>query len=179
MRNDQVCEHWARQDRYEARSSNGNLYFEGGSLYSYGPHFCIARLLTAPSGDLVLLWNHTSYSVTTSGHQSRARWAWRRHGGTVAHEFTVQNPTGSAALNLDDYTRRIHECAERARRARKYTQFHIDRGRRLVAERAQFCRCFGYDCPDDVPVILETGGEDAEHFIYGGPLGEKPQEAGT
>ncbi len=63
--NAMVAHVWAQQDRPEGRSANGNFYFTGDTIYSYGGHFPIARF----SRDKSIVWlTSRGYSVSTSGH---------------------------------------------------------------------------------------------------------------
>ena len=58
------------------RSNNGNLYFEGPTIFSYGSHFAIAIFTDFRVGaKRVVLFTEGSYRVTTSGHCSDARHA--------------------------------------------------------------------------------------------------------
>lgn len=176
LTNQEVAEAWAAQDRPEARNQSGSLYFVGRTIYSYGNHFPIAAFTPSPTGNrLAVLFSHRSYSVTTSAHQRRAWSAWYRcpHRG-ACEKFRVFSPDWSPSDNLDDYTGRIKNTADRARRARSRRPWLIEQGRKLVAERRRFCEFFGLDCPADVPVILDN----AEHFINGGPI-KRPQEVGA
>lgn len=79
--NSQVAHVWASGDQRSGRSNNGNFYFEGRILYSYGSHFAVGVRLN--DGRAVL--NADSYSISTSGHQSDARSA-------VSHMETISIP---------------------------------------------------------------------------------------
>lgn len=72
--NDMVAHVWAQQRQHSGRSNNGNFYFEGRVLYSYGTHFPVG--IFAHDGTVFL--NADSYSISTSGHQ-RAAWSAVRH----------------------------------------------------------------------------------------------------
>lgn len=63
---DTVAHYWAHQTQSDARDAGGTFYFSGPTLYSYGSHFVIASIL--PDGRM--LWNDSSYSNTTTKHQS-------------------------------------------------------------------------------------------------------------
>jgi hypothetical protein len=77
--NDMVAHVWAQQTQDEGRSSNGNFYFDGDTLYSYGRHFAVARFTgRMVDGQRVVLTNSGSYSVTTSGHMNDMRRALAR-----------------------------------------------------------------------------------------------------
>jgi hypothetical protein len=70
-----MCAHvWAQQSQEDGRSANGNLFFRGATIYSYGEHFPIARFTDAHVGaERVVLFNSGTYSTTTSQHQSTVR----------------------------------------------------------------------------------------------------------
>lgn len=65
------------------RNATGSLYAEGDTLYSYGPHFPIARRVSLPSPDgprTVYLYTTWRYSVTTRGHCYAAERAMHGNG---------------------------------------------------------------------------------------------------
>lgn len=69
--NSMVAHVWAQQSQSEGRSHNGQFYFSGPYLYSYGQHY-VAGLFAADGGPVFI--NSTGYSVTTGRHLS---YAWR------------------------------------------------------------------------------------------------------
>ena len=71
--NSMVAHVWAQQRQQNGRSNNGNFYFEGRVLYSYGTHFPVGIF----ADDRTVFLNADSYSVSTSGHQADARSAVR------------------------------------------------------------------------------------------------------
>tara|TARA_Y100000593_G_scaffold52397_1_gene98431 strand:- start:2150 stop:4006 length:1857 start_codon:yes stop_codon:yes gene_type:complete len=85
---------WAQFSQDSGRSNNGNFYFEGRSLYSYGAHYVAGYL--PPAADDVdgvgpALINGDSYSVSTGRHVSYARQA-------VLNYRTFPNLTALARL---------------------------------------------------------------------------------
>lgn len=68
----EVAHKWAHRACEEGRTSHGNFYFEGPTIYSYGSHFPIARHVNGRFGRGVLFTTRT-YSVTTGGHCSIVR----------------------------------------------------------------------------------------------------------
>lgn len=66
--NSMVAHIWAQGSQAHGRSHNGNFYFDGRILYSYGSHFAVGVLMN--DGAAVL--NSDSYSVSTTGMQSDA-----------------------------------------------------------------------------------------------------------
>lgn len=85
--NDMVAHVWAQQTQESGRSNNGQFFFTGRALWSYGTHFCVGFIIPAEaaidarggnvSGGPVALLESGSYSITTSRHQSRAASAVR------------------------------------------------------------------------------------------------------
>ncbi len=71
--NDMTAHVWNAQSAERGQSSNGNFYFSGRALYSYGSHFVVGYIM--PDG--VAFLNADTYSISTSGHQSDARAATR------------------------------------------------------------------------------------------------------
>lgn len=71
--NEMTAHVWNAGSVSSGQSSNGNLFFRGATIYSYGTHFAIAHRM--PDGTVFV--NEDSYSVSTSGHQSDVRRAIR------------------------------------------------------------------------------------------------------
>lgn len=74
MTNRQLIEQWCDHlcgsaTPSNGKNSNGSLFYEWDTLYSYGYHFPIARF----QGGRCVLFNTSKYSHTTSRHQSLAR----------------------------------------------------------------------------------------------------------
>ncbi len=64
---------WAQNTQSEGRRSDGRVYFDGPTLYSYGRHFALGHIM--PDGATLL--NADSYSVSTSKHQRQTARAAR------------------------------------------------------------------------------------------------------
>jgi hypothetical protein len=76
-----VLDRWAAQidGEPETRSMDGgSIFARGDTIYSYGEHFPMARVMRDRLGrPTFVLLNADRYSVTTSGHQSAVRGALR------------------------------------------------------------------------------------------------------
>jgi hypothetical protein len=71
--NDELSHVWASQTQSTGRSSTGNFYFEGVTIFSYGRHFPIAKFVTGNKGEKAVLVNINDYGPTTSNHKSLVR----------------------------------------------------------------------------------------------------------
>lgn len=103
--NDMVAHVWAQKRQDSGRSNNGNFYFNGATLYSYGTHFCVAHHL--PDNGPTLL-NTDGYSVSTSGHKSDAARACR-------HLQTVYVPRLTALVDTLRYYRNAKDMRKAVR----------------------------------------------------------------
>lgn len=81
LSNSMVAHTWAAGTKPHGKSNNGNFYFDGRILYSYGSHFAVGVRMA--EGFAVL--NSDSYSISTSGMQSDASSA-------TSHMTTVRVP---------------------------------------------------------------------------------------
>lgn len=111
--NREVAHYWANNAQPEGRGSN--FFFRDGRLYSYGAHFCIARILPI-AGRRVAVFNPNKYSVSTSKQQGYARSAWN---GEIVW---AEKPDGTASQNRESAQREIVSAlaaAEPAPRKRK------------------------------------------------------------
>lgn len=99
MNNSMVAHLWAHEQ--EESASGSNFFFEGTSIYSYGHHFEVGRIVKNKQGKKAYLINEDYYSVTTSKHQCYVRNAIP----TWAMVFSVgDNISDTGMLDVkDDY----------------------------------------------------------------------------
>lgn len=67
--NSMLAHVWAQNSQTFGQSGNGNFYFHGPTLYSYGSHFVVGIVMA----DGFAFLNSQSYSISTSQHQGEAR----------------------------------------------------------------------------------------------------------
>lgn len=66
--NSELSHVWANQTQTHGNGSN--MFFEHGTIYSYGYHFKLAQFVNNKEGEKCVLINSSSYSNTTAKHQS-------------------------------------------------------------------------------------------------------------
>lgn len=69
----EVAHLWMHKAQAGARNKQGNFYFDGDTIYSYGGHFPIARHVESAAGKPAILFTTRGYSNTTSKHISLVR----------------------------------------------------------------------------------------------------------
>jgi len=136
MNNSQVAHCWANQTKAKGRGSN--FFFEGKSIYSYGGHFEVARLVENEKGKTISLHTTTEYSVTTQRHKSEASWACHNlHDRFYVPSFPLRRdilPERSWFKEVFAYYRNeAVESYRKAKRARVYTDMHLRDAEEAIA----------------------------------------------
>lgn len=158
---------WAHRTQDDARNKQGNLYFTGDTIYSYGSHFPIARHVANDSGRRAVLFTTATYSVTTSGHCSAVRSAIPS-GIPVFHVPEVCNCGFSGndltadghARNLGDYAERCEKHVITSARARSSSakEWNHEEAVGLRDEAFAYCVFFGLSVPN-IPEVPELDSE--------------------
>jgi hypothetical protein len=99
---------WAQNVQSFGQSGNGNFYFEGRTLYSYGSHFVVAHLI---GSDSVLMSNCT-HSISTSGHQQEAGSAASHKTIIYVNDCTELLKTGVLGDKDDSYAGQARTAAK-------------------------------------------------------------------
>jgi len=153
----QIPHLWAHRTQEEARNRQGNLYFTGDTIYSYGSHFPIAHHVANDAGERAVLFTTATYSVTTSSHCSAVRSAIPS-GMRVFHvpsvcpgrysgsELTADDHAG----NLTDYAERIEKHLVTSARARSSyaKEWNHEHAACLRDEAFAYCAFFGLPVPN-------------------------------
>lgn len=168
--NAMVAHVWAQRTNSSGRSSNGNFYFEGDTIYSYGSHFPIARFVEGEfEGKQLVLFNPESRSVSTSGHQRYVQDALRglpvkvfavphvrgTWGGDVEHERNVKH----LVETFSDYAARLAKAHVKNWQTDRNAEWDdldpagIEAARieAVLARQSaviEYCNAFGVECPN-------------------------------
>jgi hypothetical protein len=146
MNNRQVAHLWANKARDGAKGSH--FYFNGATIYSYGPHFPIARHIER-NGKSAILFTTKSYSISTSKHISYARGAIREH-ALVIHTADVTREPKSAELRKE-YESRLTDVMDNLARARTHKDIHAQSAGRIAREGNAAAEFFGWTWRLTVP----------------------------
>jgi len=147
-----VAHLWANQSQAVARNSGGSFFFEGPTIYSYGSHFPIARIVEH-NGRKVVLFTSRGYSMTTSRHIAEARSACR-HLDRVTVYDPRDTPAGSLARldgEVDELVRRVPEKRKGASQAKAIRELQA-----LLYQRNHLALTFGLAPMRLSPVDFES-----------------------
>lgn len=128
--NPMVAHVWAQQNQPRGRSNNGNMSFEGETLYSYSTP--IAQII---DGKFALISART-YSVTTSGHISLARRAASHYKTFTVHDVWPVGKPGHKR-NHDIMLRDYRAAIETAARRNAIRGWDLERSADDIAEYSQ------------------------------------------
>lgn len=110
----QIAHLWANQVQNNARNSgNGNFYFQGKTIYSYGSHFPIAKHVER-NGQFATLFTERTYSNTTAKHLNVVSQAASHLNVIYCH-----NPENSHSQNFEFWLRESESIAKSLLTARK------------------------------------------------------------
>lgn len=141
MNNSMVAHLWAHEQEESALGSN--FFFEGTSIYSYGHHFEVGRIVKNKQGKKAYLINEDYYSVTTSKHQCYVRNAIP----TWAMVFSVGD-------NISD-TGNMRFVASKLESIKK----SIEKYKRAKTE------AYGEITSEEVPIWTSVCGEDKSKYV--------------
>ncbi len=153
MNNSQVAHVWAQQRKPSGKGSS--FYFEGPVIFSYGPHFPIARFVTDARGLQVVLFTTATYWQATSKHLSFTRNALH---GLPIRVFNVPHVNadndGRHSDNLWHYCDTFNGLLLKASRARAHAARYIDKAGELQKECFEYCKAFALAVPAELQVDI-------------------------
>lgn len=114
----EVAHIWAQQKQEEGQNAQGNIFFQGKSIYSYGLHFEMARFIKPD----VVLRTTRRYSVTTAKHLS---YVWR---ALSDNQKMFDVPTFDDHSENGHYlAKEIRETIDKLNRSRTFISGRLDR----------------------------------------------------
>lgn len=114
MNNSMVAHLWANEKQESAHGSN--FYFEGESIYSYGRHFEVGRIVRNKRGEKAYLINDIYRSSSTSKHQCCVRDAIPTGSKVFSVGYNMSN-TGNMAF-VTSGLESIKDAIEKYKKAR-------------------------------------------------------------
>jgi hypothetical protein len=179
--NSMVAHVWAQQEQDDGRSGNGNFYFVGPTIFSYGSHFAIARFTKDAHGNRCVLFTTGSYSVSTARHIRYTRGALSGLPNLtvwdvphVRNRWNNGDPTAEThVLNAQSLAADVAEFAADMAKPNKRAFYHEDDAQMrcdAITSRAQYvfdyCQAFGIEAPNMKLMELRQAVLDAFAKFY-------------
>ena len=86
LSHDEVAHRWAQNTEGD-HAAGFNMWFEGDTIYSYGRHFPIARLVTNEQGEKAVLFTTEVYGTSTAKHCTITRRAINHLKSQMHHNY--------------------------------------------------------------------------------------------
>jgi hypothetical protein len=140
VNHDQVCHVWANQSKPNAKGFA--IFFDGPTVYSYGHHFPIATHVKNSRGQAAVIFTRDSYGVTTAKHITQVHRALHGlniptfYGKPVPGWSTPANDKAALRESFKQYVKDAKEQAIKAKRARLYGAYHVERAQELLDQGA-------------------------------------------
>lgn len=156
--NSELAHTYANQSQNSGRSSS--MFFEGSTIYSYGYHFAIARIVTNEQGDEALLFTTRGYSNTTGKHITIVRSATNQY-----KKIYCSNPKGSHDENFKAWLNSSETIAKNLINARKPEKYlsEISYNKRQAEQYSEF---FGIDIPQDLQNVFNISNKQEYLSLY-------------
>lgn len=144
-----VAHIWA--NRSKERVKGKNMFFEGDTIYSWGPHFRIAKHITNARGERAVLFTSRSYSQSTGQHKSEVR--------SAASHLTIfmvnDEHWGNHELARQEFQTRYDDAVQAARRASVYKDFNWRQAKATVVEANRYANFFDLEWRLECPATLD------------------------
>lgn len=132
-----VAHLFAHQLQNEARNSGNTLFFNRESIYSYGSHFCIAKLVDSET----LLFTERSYSNTTAKHINTIRNATNH-----IKKIYCYNPNGTYDENFNAWQNETDNNIQKLAKANK-PEIYINELKRIQDKVNIYANYFNIEIP--------------------------------
>jgi hypothetical protein len=145
----ELCHKWANQEQESGRTSNGTMFFNGSTIYSYGHHFPIAKHIVNEQGQRAVLYTERNYSNTTAKHKSHV-WMSCKNDNIIY----CANPESSHANNFNYWlnTADLH-AASKLKTARK-PEIYLNTLSIIESKAVKYAEFFGIEIPESLKAVL-------------------------
>ena len=150
---------YASQRQQHGRNSNGSFYFEGKTIYSYGGHFPIAKIIANESGDDCMLFTYRTYSNTTAKQISILRSATRQYKKIYCH-----TPNENHSSNFASWLQLSEHQAAKLQKAKK-PELYLSELSRLYSEVSEYAQFFNLAIPPTLLAVLSIK-DKSENLEY-------------
>lgn len=157
--NSELAHIYANQRQQHGRNSNGSFYFEGKTIYSYGGHFPIAKIITNDNGLECMLFTYRTYSNTTAKQISILRSATRQYKKIYCH-----TPSTNHSSNFASWLQLSEHQAAKLQKAKK-PELYLNELSRLNNEVFEYAQFFNLAIPPTLLAVLSIK-DKSENLEY-------------
>jgi hypothetical protein len=157
--NSELAHIYANQTQQTGRNSSSTFYFEGKTIYSYGGHFPIAKIITNEQGNEAMLFTYRAYSNTTGKQISIVRSATRQWKKIYCH-----TPSLNHSSNFASWLQLAEHEATKLQKAKK-PELYLNELRRLNSQVIEYAQFFDLEIPLTLTAVLSIK-DKSENLEY-------------
>jgi hypothetical protein len=157
--NSELAHTYANQSQQSGRNSSGSFYFDGKTIYSYGRHFPIAKIVRNESGNECMLFTYRSYSNSTSKQVSIVRNATRQY-----KKIYCYSPEDSHQLNFKSWLNLAEIETAKLQKAKK-PELYLNQLGILNREAVEYAEFFNIEIPITLQAVLSIK-DKSENLVY-------------
>lgn len=157
--NSELAHTYANQSQQSGRNSSGSFYFDGKTIYSYGRHFPIAKIVTNEQGLECMLFTYRSYSNSTSKQISIVRNATRQY-----KKIYCYSPEDSHELNFKSWLNLAEIETAKLQKAKK-PELYLNQLGILNREALEYAEFFNIEIPITLQAVLSIK-DKKENLVY-------------
>jgi hypothetical protein len=150
---------YSNQSQQSGRNSSGSFYFDGKTIYSYGHHFPIAKMVTNENGFESMLFTYRTYSNTTAKQISIVRNATRQYKKIYCH-----TPSANHSSNFSSWLQLAEHDATKLIKAKK-PELYLSELSRLNSEVSKYAQFFNLAIPPTLLAVLSIK-DKSENLDY-------------
>jgi hypothetical protein len=157
--NSELAHIYANQTQQRGRNSSSTFYFEGKTIYSYGGHFPIAKIVTNENGLERMLFTYRTYSNTTGKQISIVRNATRQYNKLYCH-----TPSLNHSSNFASWLQLAEHEATKLIKAKK-PELYLNELSRLNSQVIEYAQFFDLEIPVTLTAVLSIK-DKSENLEY-------------
>lgn len=157
--NSELAHIYANQSQPTGRNYNGSFYFDGKTIYSYGRHFPIAKIVRNESGNECMLFTYRSYSNSTSKQVSIVKSATRQY-----KKIYCYSPEDSHELNFKSWLNLAEIETTKLQKAKK-PELYLNQLGILNREALEYAEFFNIEIPITLQAVLSIK-DKKENLVY-------------
>ena len=159
--NSQLAHIYANQTQQTGRTPSGSFYFEGKTIYSYGGHFPIAKIVTNENGLECMLFTYRTQSNTTGKQISIVGSATRQYKKIYCH-----TPSTNHSSNFASWLQLAEHEATKLIKAKK-PELYLNELSRLNSQVIEYAQFFDLEIPSSLTAVLsiKDKSENLEYLI--------------
>ena len=151
VNNETVATYFRWQNQNYASNPGKSFYFKGEEIFSYGPHFCVAKL----ARDSSVLISERTYSVSTAKHISLVENEMYYY-----KKIYCADPKGSHDFNYDFWLKSAEETIVKLSKSRR-PEIYLEKLKTIAERASKYSKFFKEITPIELKTALKISSKES------------------